>query len=510
MLEQPTQALPTCNLARARWAATVRFNRPGQRRIAEALMWAFQMIIFQKLRQQIAQMRLSQGATRFTFHLLRLTLQTMRILALDVGTSSVKAAVLDTDTGEHAGFNRVGYELDSPAPEAEEVPAERIWAAVVAAARAATLREPEVEAVGLSVMTPALVLLDQADRPCAPIWTHLDRRARPAARHVWAAVGEEFLATTGNRPLPGGISVLGYRQRLQDDPYLAQRVKSYLHLNGWLGLHMTGERAFDPANASFTGLFGTMTDRAWSPRWCEYFEVEPRWLPPVRDGSATLGAIRAGVSGELGVAAGIPLKLGTADTSCAMLSAGMKAGDLLHEVGTTQVLAVFAGKPRPSPKRLTRLFGVGDGYVYVTHNPVGGVALDWLHRLCFRDQSAEEFFDKTIALAQKHRTRVSLDPPYLGGDRLEIEAHRAAFRDLLLTSDRLDLLAALLEALVRRHREALAALDQGERFGRIFLSGGGAEVVHRLIPEYASAQVHLVEEASLHGVALLFEPRKVQ
>jgi len=429
----------------------------------------------------------------------------MAILALDIGTSSVKAAVLDTETGQAVTqIAHVHYELDAPTPEAAEVPAERLWQTTTAAARAATRHAPEVEAVGLSVMTPALVLLDQADRPCAPIWTHLDRRARPSARQVQAVVGDEFLADTGNRPLPGGMSALCYHQQILADPYLAVRVKSYLHVNGWLALHMTGERTFDPANASFTGLFNTMTDRSWSERWCEYFQVEPAWLPPVRCGTSTVGTIRAAVAAELGVPAGIPLKLGTADTSSAMLAAGMQPGDLLHEVGTTQVLAVFAAKPRPSPKRLTRLFGIGDAYVYVTHNPVGGVALDWLRQLCFREQDEQEFFEKTINEALQRQTRVTLDPPFLGGDRLEIEAHRAAFRDLELHTDRLDLLAALLEALRRRHRDALAALDQSDRFGRIFLGGGGAEIVHRLIPEYASATVHMFQEGSLLGVARLF------
>src|SRR5262249_52462000 len=148
--------------------------------------------------------------------------------------------------------------------------------------------------------------------------------------------------------------------------------------------------------------------------------------------------------------------------------------------------------------------GVGDDYLHVTHNPVGGAALDWIYRLCFRDQAEDEFYRKTIPLAREHGTRVTLDPPFLGGDRLEIEAHRAAFRELTVTTDRLDLLAALLEAMVRPHRRALAHLGQGERFGRVFLTGGGAEVVRQLIPEYATADVREFAEGSLLGVARLF------
>src|SRR5437763_204683 len=129
----------------------------------------------------------------------------MNILALDVGTSSVKAAVLDVGAARPAGpVGRAGYALDHPVPDAAEVPAERVWEAVAHAARAATAGESgaRVEGVGLSCLTPALVLLGEGDRPLGPVWTHLDRRARPVARRAWAEVGPEFLATAGNRPLP--------------------------------------------------------------------------------------------------------------------------------------------------------------------------------------------------------------------------------------------------------------------------------------------------------------------
>jgi xylulokinase len=430
----------------------------------------------------------------------------MHILGLDVGTSAVKAAVLDVETGQPLTTPaRVAYEQDHPTPDASEVPAERLWQAVAAAGRAAARAgDLAVEGVGLSCLTPGLVLLDQADRPIAPIWTHLDRRARPAARQAWLTVGDEFLQTTGNLPLPGGISAVCFRQQLNDYPYLSHRVKKYLHLNGWLALHLTGQAAFDPGNASFTGLFGTLTDQTWSLRWCDYFEVDLRWLPAVVCGGTTLGALRSGPAAELGVPPGIPLKLGVPDTSSAMLAAGMKTGDLLHEVGTTQVLAAFATSPRPSPRRLTRLFGLGRHFVHVVHNPVGGAALDWMHALCFRDQGAQEFFERTLPLVIDRPTRVLLDPPFLGGDRLEIEAHRAAFRELTVAADRLDLLAAVVQALVRHHREAVKALGLGERFERVFLTGGAAEVVQRLIPEYTSARVHPLVEGSLCGIACLF------
>jgi xylulokinase len=301
------------------------------------------------------------------------------------------------------------------------------------------------------------------------------------------------------------MSVISYRQQIADNPKLRAIIRSYLHVNGWLALRMTGERAFDPANASFTGLFGTLSNQDWSPRWCQYFDVDPTWLPPVVSGDKTLGQLRSRVAEEFGVPSSIPVKIGTGDTSCAMLGAGPV--DLLHVVGTTQVLATLVANPQPHPERLTRLFGVGDAFVSVTHNPVGGAALDWMWQTCFRDQTESEFYGKTVLRAADRESSVILDPPFLGGDRLEIEAYRASFRDMTLATDRLDLLSAVLQAMRRGHQHAMQTLGASGPFRRIGMSGGAAEIVRSLIPEYATLDVQILKEGSLRGVAKLFRPQ---
>src|SRR5262249_29661007 len=128
----------------------------------------------------------------------------MRILALDVGTSSVKAAILDAVTALPMGpVAHVAYPLDHPTPDAAEVAPEHLWSAGPRAAGRATAGAAGLEGAASPCRPPPLVLLDQADRPLPPIGPPPDRRARPAARRVWAEAGEEFLHTTGNRPLPG-------------------------------------------------------------------------------------------------------------------------------------------------------------------------------------------------------------------------------------------------------------------------------------------------------------------
>ena len=58
---------------------------------------------------------------------------------------------------------------------------------------------------------------------------------------------------------------------------------------------------------------------------------------------------------------------------------------------------------------------------------------------------------------------------------------------------------------MRRHREALANLGAGTQFKRIVLTGGGAHLAQKLIPEYQTADVRMLEEGSLLGVRRLFQ-----
>ncbi|HMF11396.1 MAG TPA: FGGY family carbohydrate kinase [Gemmataceae bacterium] len=430
----------------------------------------------------------------------------MRILALDVGAGTVTSAILNTETPQPVGSTRrVEYAIDRPTNEAAEVPAGRLWTAVSAAARGVAQAEDGIEGIGLSVLTPALVLIDDKDQPAAPIRLPEDRRSRPAARQVQAECGDAFLAEAGSRPLPGGTSAVAFRQIVTDDPYLIREVRRYLHLNSWLALLITGETAFDPANAALSGLSGTLTTGQWSPRWCEYFEVEPAWLPPIVDGSATVGTVRSAIAAELGVPAGLPVKLGTSQICTAMLGAEVATGDLFHSIEETQTLATLTEKPSADYRRLVFRLGVGNRFVCAAYNPVGGAPLSWLHALCFRDQTEKEFHERTIPLALERSTRVTLDPPSLAGDCLEIEARRAAFRDLTLQTDRIDLLAALLHEMRRQHERAQAALGSTEPWRRVLLVGKNAAMVQPVLPGYDAPNVQLLPEDPWAGIARLFQ-----
>jgi hypothetical protein len=125
-----------------------------------------------------------------------------------------------------------------------------------------------------------------------------------------------------------------------------------------------------------------------------------------------------------------------------------------------------------------------------------------MRQLCFFDETPEQFYDETAELAFHRVTSVRLDPPYLGGDRLELEACEAGFRHVTLGTHRLDLLAAVFHAMEEGHHEALQALGMGAPFSRVCITGRAAKIVQKLFADIE--RVEFLEEGALRGVARLF------
>src|SRR5690242_4016990 len=129
----------------------------------------------------------------------------MPLLGLDIGSSSVKAGIL------RAG-RVVGRVVRQTFPTRydgvrAEVDGDDLLRAVARAVRQLGPAARRVEAVALSVMSPAWVAMDKRGRPVTPIVTHQDRRSIDVARELERRVGKRrLLRLAGNRPFPGGIS----------------------------------------------------------------------------------------------------------------------------------------------------------------------------------------------------------------------------------------------------------------------------------------------------------------
>ncbi len=424
------------------------------------------------------------------------------LLAIDIGSSSVKAALLDGETiaGEVASAAfATRYEGDRV-----EVDAAAVDAAIGTAVE--TLDLATVTRVGLTGMGPAWLALDAAGDAITPIVTHQDRRSLAQARAIEAAIGHErHLALAGNRPAPGGISSTVARWFAEETDAI-QRAATLGHLPTYVTARMTGERAIDPSNAAFTGLMDVATVR-WSPELCDAAKVPLATLPFIRDAATPIGLTR-------GDAYGLPNRLpvfgGFVDGSGMLLAAGATAGTLGHSAGSTDVLALCLDRPMPREGLLCRPLGTGGLWVSAATQAAGGAAVAWARRLMFSEMS-DAAFAAVFRRAAEQRDDLPAFDPHLAGDRQQVDQPTASLAQLTLAHDREAVLAAIVRGLVENHLMRLhRLLTLAEEAGvtitpNVVTTGGGgplAALCHARWPT-RGWRFDTVAQATLRGLAAL-------
>src|SRR5579871_4989736 len=191
----------------------------------------------------------------------------MKMLGIDIGSSSVKAAVLVN--GKVRGeIVRAGFDTRHEGVRVE-VDAEGVLRAVAGAIGQIGSNAKRVGVVGLSVMSPSWVAMDKKGKALTPVITHQDRRSVEQAREIESSVGKDrYLKLAGNRPFPGGISATTWAWYRKNEPGVMKRADLVGHLNTLIHRRMTGARVVDPSNASFMGVYRTVRQDGWSEELC--------------------------------------------------------------------------------------------------------------------------------------------------------------------------------------------------------------------------------------------------
>ncbi len=306
------------------------------------------------------------------------------ILAIDQGTTSSRAAIID-ETGDTVAVAQRPHAQQHPSPGYVEHDPMEILAAVtdcVAAVRDAVDREPI--GVGLTNQRETIVLWDrESGLPVAPAIVWQDTRTADHCASLAAAellvrertgltLGPYFSATKLAWLLD---HVPGARARANSGELAAGTIDS------WLAWHCTGRHLTDVSNASRTLLLDTRS-MTWDDELLELFdiprallaEVVPTWRPGGIAPSLVTGPLR-----------GVPLLAMIGDQQAALLGQGcVAAGDAKCTYGTGAFLLAQAGVRRPEATGrllVSPAWQSGDeppSYCLEGPMAVAGAAIGWL------------------------------------------------------------------------------------------------------------------------------------
>lgn len=403
----------------------------------------------------------------------------MALLGIDLGTSAVKAVVID-QSGALLGTGTREIPMQVPEPNRAEQDADGWWSNTVMAVRQA-LHEAgtsDIAGIGLDGHMHGGVLLDAEWRPLGRAITWADQRTADLIPEIEAEIGvETFLSVAGTRPAAGFMGpTLAWLRRHEPERLDATGV--FVLPKDYLRLRLTGEVATDVTDASGTAMFDVAA-RTWSSELVERLGAPASILPRVIESAAVAGSLTRKAASELGLRPGIPVAAGCADQCAQAVANGLvDPGNGSVTLGTGGQILVATAAPMADPQGRIHTFchAPSDRWYQLGATLSAGLSLRWLRdRLRLQSDNPYAKMDR-LASEVPAGAGGLIFLPYLVGERSPIMDPDAtgAFVGLTLGHRRAHLARAVLEGVacsLRATRDAV--LDAGGRCESWLATGNG-------------------------------------
>lgn len=393
-------------------------------------------------------------------------------LGIDVGTSSLKALVLDVD-GAIVGSASAPYPISTAEPGWAESDPETWWdAAGVAVAGAAAGHAAEIAAVGLSGQMHGVVLSDDVGQPLRPAILWADTRSNRQLA-AYSELSSDARRRLANPPATGmaGPTLLWLRQHERQHYRGAQWA---LQPKDWLRLRLIHEAATEPSDASATLLYDMTTDY-WATDVIEALDLRLDFLAPIRESVEICGVMTSAAARHLGLRPNLPVVGGAADIAAASLAAGLfDPGPVLLVVGTGAQVVAPRDRLAIDPTARTHLYRAAapDRWYAMAAVQNAGIALEWVRTTL--GVAWDELYGEALTVPPGAEGLIFL--PYLTGERTPYFDPNAkgAWVGLQLEHGRGHLLRAALEGVAFAVRQGLEALlATGVPANQLRLAGGG-------------------------------------
>ena len=450
------------------------------------------------------------------------------LIGIDAGTSVIKAVAFDL-AGKQIAVASTPNRYTTRADGAAFQPLDQTWADC-----AQTLRDLGAKVDRLAQRTQALAVTGQGDgtwlvgagnRPATDAWLWLDARAAGTVQRLQggAASRARFEATgTGLAACSQGAQIAHMATVM---PEVLDRTEVALHCKDWLYLNLTGVRATDPSEASFT--YGNFRTRQYDDSVIEALGLSARrgLLPEIVDGTEVMHALSPQAAVATGLLAGTPVCLGFVDIVLTAMGAGIHTAGVAG--ATCSIIGSTGMHMRAVRNADVHLNAEGTGYVIAL--PIPGVAaqvqsnmaatlnVDWALNLACdllaefgTNLSQSDRVKRIDGWLQGGRPGALLYHPYISeaGERGPfVNANaRADFIGLTSESRFPDLLRAVVEGLGMATRDCYAAMG-GAMPAELRLTGGAtrSRAVRAVLGAVVGAPVRISarEEAGAAGAAMM-------
>ncbi|MDJ1159165.1 xylulokinase [Chelatococcus sp. SYSU_G07232] len=397
-----------------------------------------------------------------------------RFIGLDIGTSAVKAVLVDEAQAVLAEAAEP-LATERPRPLWSEQHPDAWWRAVATVLDRLAALAPlaEVAAIGLSGQMHGAVLLGADLKPLRPAILWNDGRAFAEA----AALNADHpgLAAIVGVPAMAGFTAPKLAWLARHEPPVRAGLKVALSPKDYLRLVLTGELATDLSDAAGTWWLDEAR-RDWCDAALAACGLDRSFMPRLVEGTVATGSVRAELGRRWGLPPGVIVAAGAGDTAAGAIGVGVVAeGTAVASLGTSANLLAATACYRPDPGRLVHAFchALPGRWFQMAAMLNGASCLSWAASLVGADVAT--LVAEAEAAYAGPGDLVFL--PYLAGERTpHDDPHaRGAFFGLTAASDRRALVQAVLEGVAFTFADAVDCIAAtGTPLGEIAAVGGGA------------------------------------
>ena len=313
------------------------------------------------------------------------------VLAADIGTSSLKAALVADDGAVRATARRA-YETNTPRSGwAEQNPHDWLVALKGAVSDLSERTEPgELAGLVVTGQMSAGLLVDADLSPLTPCLIWSDQRATAEAQRAESLFGAASLYRLTGNPASATYTAPKIRWFAHHAVDAFGRARRFLQPKDWLIGQLTGRVATDVSDASCTGLLD-ISRSCWADELFRLYQLDAGLAPEIIPAGSIAGRLRAEVASQIGLTPGLPIVMGGGDGPVAAAGSGALAdGDAHASLGTSAWISFVSQRPVLDPEsRLATYAHVVPGHVVET-GPMqsAGAALEWAARLLGTQPSA--------------------------------------------------------------------------------------------------------------------------
>ncbi len=394
-------------------------------------------------------------------------------LGLDLGTSGVKALIIDGAQSSVASAN-AAIEVSRPhSGWSEQDPLDWLGACEAALGELKRTHPKELAAVkgiGFSGQMHGATLLDASDnilRPCM-LWN--DTRSHEEAAILDA--DPRFRTLSGNIVFPG-FTAPKIAWVKNNEPAIFDQIAKILLPKDYLRFWLTGEYVSEMSDAAGTSWLD-VGKREWSDELLEATHLDRSQMPSLVEGSQVSGQLRSELALRWGMG-NVAVAGGAGDNAASAIGLGtVEAGSAFVSLGTSGVLFASNDAYLPNPESAVHTFchAVPDTWHQMGVFLSATDSLNWWSNVCGESAAnlTGELGDNVVAPSGLTFL------PYLSGERTPHNdaSIRGAFVGLDHAHDRKAMTRAVLEGVAFALRDSLQALAAaGTSLERVMAVGGG-------------------------------------